>query len=66
MSYTLHDIMGVRPDNVILLDSLFSSSELVREHSLRLANAIASDFYGRSYIIDGGNLLRKLVKIVKE
>lgn len=45
---------------------MFSISELVREQSLRLANAIASDFYGRSYVIDDGTLLRKLVKIVKE
>jgi len=65
MSYTVNDIMGVHPQNAVILDSLFSSTELIREHSLRLANAIASDFYGRSYVIDGGNLLRKLVKIVK-
>jgi hypothetical protein len=65
MSYTVNDIMGVHPQNTAILDCLFSSTELIREHSLRLANAIASDFYGRSYVIDGGNLLRKLVKIVK-
>lgn len=30
MGYTLNDLMGVRPENSALLDSLFGTSELVR------------------------------------
>jgi hypothetical protein len=37
----------------------------VKEHSLRLASVIASDFYGRSYIIESGSLLEKMVNVVK-
>lgn len=57
--------MGVNQPQLLqrLLDT---QSEVVKEQSLRLANVIASDFYGRSYIIENNTLLDKLVRILKE
>jgi hypothetical protein len=65
MGYTVHDMMGVNQPQLLqrLLDT---QSEVVKEQSLRLANVIASDFYGRSYIIENNTLLDKLVRILKE
>lgn len=67
MGYTLHDMLGIKEENKALLGSLLSGeSELVKEHSLRLVNVIASDYNGRSYLTTNCNVLEKLSKIVKE
>lgn len=63
VGYTVHDVMGVNQPE--LLQRLFEGKERVREQALRLANVVASDFYGRSYIIQNNTLLDKLVGIVK-
>lgn len=64
-TYAKYDIIGCKPENEKIQLSLLKGDARTREFSLRLINAMASDFYGRSYLVDSENLIKTLIGILK-
>eukprot|EP00825_Cyclidium_porcatum_P011752 TRINITY_DN16060_c0_g2_i2.p1 TRINITY_DN16060_c0_g2~~TRINITY_DN16060_c0_g2_i2.p1 ORF type:complete len:316 (+),score=52.84 TRINITY_DN16060_c0_g2_i2:84-1031(+) len=65
-SYCDIDILGIkRKHNFQILNELLYVSTILKIHTLRLINDIASDFSGRSYLIQSDQLIISLVNIFK-
>ncbi|EGR29565.1 hypothetical protein IMG5_153370 [Ichthyophthirius multifiliis] len=66
ISYTINDILGGKNNDIILQQSIFYSQNVkIIEYGLRLTNAIASDFQGRTYLVECPNLIKILIRILK-
>jgi hypothetical protein len=67
IQFANYDIIGCNPRNTILLQRLLvDCTDQVKEYSLRLINAMASDYQGRSYLMDSFVLVKTLIEILKK
>ena len=67
ISYTTDDILGCLPsssDSHIYENLLVKGSVRVKEFAVSMINAIASDYYGRSYLVITGRTLYSLIDIL--
>jgi len=64
ISYVAFDLVGCKEDQMRLQEALLLKEQRVQEFSLRLINAMASDFYGRSYFVQSSQLIMILISIL--
>ena len=66
IQYAQYDIVGCNPRNTILLQRLLvDCTGQVKEYALRLINAMASDYQGRSYLMESFLFVKTLIDILK-
>ena len=59
--------MGCTPGNTTVLQRLLvDAPNSVKEYTLRLTNAMASDYQGRSYLMASLTLIKTLIDILKK
>ena len=59
MGYTINDVLGLKSPNSSILKRLLghSTSDTLKEQTLRFINTIESDYYGRSYMLENNSVL---------
>ena len=62
--YSMNDFLMVKP-NLNLLVRLLTFDIQTKEFTLRLLNALSSDFYGRKYLLLNPKLIPLLIKVLK-
>ncbi|EAR85677.1 hypothetical protein TTHERM_00420850 (macronuclear) [Tetrahymena thermophila SB210] len=66
ISYTINDLLGCSKNDQLLQNSIFNSpNERLTEFGLRLVNALASDFEGRTYLVESEALVKLLIAILR-
>ncbi|EAR84160.2 hypothetical protein TTHERM_00723450 (macronuclear) [Tetrahymena thermophila SB210] len=66
VTYATFNLIGCdNPEDQILQKALFQKDQRIQEFALRLVNAMASDFYGRTYLIKSDNLAIILIDILR-
>ncbi|CAD8138595.1 unnamed protein product [Paramecium octaurelia] len=67
IQYAQFDILGCTPGNTAVLQRLLvDAPNSVKEYTLRLTNAMASDYQGRSYLMASFTLIKTLIDILKK
>lgn len=65
-SYIKYNILCTSKPHDVLLDKLLSSSNRVKEYTVRLLNVIASECSGRTYLLTKENLIESVSNILYE
>eukprot|EP00330_Aristerostoma_sp_ATCC50986_P007274 CAMPEP_0114575818 /NCGR_PEP_ID=MMETSP0125-20121206/643_1 /TAXON_ID=485358 ORGANISM="Aristerostoma sp., Strain ATCC 50986" /NCGR_SAMPLE_ID=MMETSP0125 /ASSEMBLY_ACC=CAM_ASM_000245 /LENGTH=189 /DNA_ID=CAMNT_0001763839 /DNA_START=108 /DNA_END=677 /DNA_ORIENTATION=- len=65
INYSKHDILDIKRDNPCVLERIMSLRR-VGEFGARFINALASDYSGRTYLLDTDKLVVMFIKILKE
>ncbi|KRX11161.1 Armadillo-type fold [Pseudocohnilembus persalinus] len=63
ISYATFDILGCK--NLGLQQELLMGDKKVQEFTLRLINSMASDYHGRSYLVESDELVKRLINILR-
>ncbi|CAD8055151.1 unnamed protein product [Paramecium sonneborni] len=67
VAYATHDIIGTHSKNILLAQYLIlKSHNLIQCQTLKLLNALASDYHGRSYLTLNPTLIKFLVDLIKK
>ena len=66
IAYARHDLLGLTQEHDQVLEKiLVKSTRRVKEFSARLINALASDYSGRSYLLESDKMVLQLIHILK-
>lgn len=66
VAFATHDIIGTHQRNIMLAQYLLIKAHpKIQEHTLKLLNALASDYSGRTYLTQSSQLIKYLADIVK-
>lgn len=66
VGYTRHDLLGLLQETDQVIDRILSkASPKIREFSARFINALASDYSGRSYLLESDKMVLHLIKLLK-
>ena len=63
-----NDLLGIRspsPDQS-LVSNLLSQNKDIKEYTTRFINALASDFLGRTYLLENDSIIHLLIKQLKQ
>ncbi|CAK69018.1 unnamed protein product (macronuclear) [Paramecium tetraurelia] len=67
VAYQTHDLIGTHQRNIILAQHLmFKVAPIIQCQTLKLMNALASDYYGRIYLTSNSFLIKLLIEFVKK
>ena len=66
ISFSKNDILDLNKDKSFILErTLINGTKKIREFSARFINALASDYSGRSYLLEADKLVLMLVTTLK-
>ncbi|CAD8146486.1 unnamed protein product [Paramecium octaurelia] len=67
VAYQTHDLIGTHQRNIILAQHLmFKAAPVIQCQTLKLMNALASDYNGRTYLTSNSQLIKLLIELVKK
>ncbi|CAD8166581.1 unnamed protein product [Paramecium octaurelia] len=67
VAYQTHDLIGTHQRNIILAQHLmFKAAPVIQCQTLKLMNALASDYDGRTYLISNSQLIKLLIELIKK
>ncbi|CAD8159896.1 unnamed protein product [Paramecium pentaurelia] len=67
VAYQTHDLIGTHQRNIILAQHLmFKAAPIIQCQTLKLMNALASDYDGRTYLISNSQLIKLLIELIKK
>ncbi|KAM3132425.1 LisH domain-containing protein armc9 [Paramecium bursaria] len=67
VAFATHDIIGTHQKNILLAQYLMlKSHQKISVQTLKLLNALASDYSGRTYLTSNNNFIKFLVEIIKK
>ena len=67
ISYSKHDILELhKPTSEVLDRILVNLPNKVKEFTGRLINALASDYMGRTYLLESDKLILLLMRILRQ
>lgn len=66
IAYSKHDVLGLMKDNNKILNRiLMNAKPKVTEYTARFINALASDYCGRSYLLEAPKTVSILIDLLK-
>ncbi|KRX04691.1 Armadillo-type fold [Pseudocohnilembus persalinus] len=65
LSYTEHDLLGINEEN-LQQQLILNQDQNIKEQTVKLVNQLASDFYGRSYLVKYPQLVLNLIQVLKD
>ncbi|CAD8075828.1 unnamed protein product [Paramecium sonneborni] len=67
VAYQTHDLIGTHQRNIILAQHLmFKAAPIIQCQTLKLMNALASDYDGRTYLTSNSQLIKLLIELIKK
>ncbi|CAD8159029.1 unnamed protein product [Paramecium pentaurelia] len=67
VAYQTHDLIGTHQRNIALAQYLMMKSpQIIQCQTLKLMNALASDYDGRTYLTGNSQLIKLLIELIKK
>jgi predicted thioredoxin/glutaredoxin len=62
----VNDLLGIRSEkSESILQILLKQTQQIKEYTTRFINALASDFLGRTYLLESDKVIHLLIELLK-
>jgi hypothetical protein len=62
----VNDLLGIRNEETeSILQILLKQTQQIKEYTTRFINALASDFLGRTYLLESDKVIHLLIELLK-